>query len=145
MNDHIHYFKIGNAYQLQDEEYSLIVDIAPIADIHTPLVSLVREGDKARLTIRRFFCWDGCSGPTIDDDTNMRGCMIHDALYYLLRMGMLDLGWRYAVDRELYKAMLQDCAPRFRATYYQWAVNEFALKAAVTPRQLYVAPKRKLD
>ena len=73
----------------------------------------------------------------------MRACLSHDALYYLRRIGLVDAAtWRLAADRELHDAMVSDGAPRFRAAYYQWAVNSFAARCARagTGRTVLVAP-----
>ena len=39
------------------------------------------------LIIEPGYAWDGASGPTKDDKTNMRGSLVHDALYQILREG----------------------------------------------------------
>jgi hypothetical protein len=41
------------------------------------------------LTIRAGYAYDGPSGPTIDTPSAMRPALIHDALYQLMRMGLL--------------------------------------------------------
>lgn len=39
------------------------------------------------LIIKPGYAWDGASGPTRDDKSNMRGSLVHDALYQILREG----------------------------------------------------------
>jgi len=46
----------------------------------------VRDGI---LTIRKGYAWDGASGPTWDDKTNMLASLVHDAIYQLMREGLL--------------------------------------------------------
>jgi len=43
------------------------------------------------LAISAGYSWDGPSGPTIDTKTFMRGSLIHDAIYQLIREGALTL------------------------------------------------------
>ena len=41
------------------------------------------------LTIRKGYAWDGPSGPTWDTRSAMRGSCAHDAIYQLIRAGLL--------------------------------------------------------
>lgn len=111
--------------------------VFPPADIITPLICLRRDG---WLWVSPFFAWDGCSGPTIDDRTNMRGGQAHDALCALIRMGLLPLSFLGAVNDILPRLMLDDGAIAFRAAYYHWAVDLFAKQAATKQRVVREAP-----
>lgn len=68
-----------------------IVNIAaflrPEHEIRRSYGVLTVDGD---LSIRRGYSWDGPSGPTIDTGTFMRGSLVHDFLYQLLREGVFD-------------------------------------------------------
>jgi hypothetical protein len=90
--------------------------------VKAELVELKPDG---RLIIDKYFAWDGCSGPTLDDRTNMRAGLCHDALYYLMRTGKLGIKFRPAADDMLYHLMIQDGAWKIRATYYRWAFKKF--------------------
>lgn len=141
--EQIRYCK-GYKYQLRETAW-FHVDCYPDRDLDTPLVSLTMDG---LLIIRKYFAWDGCSGPTWDDSTNMRACLIHDALYYLMREGLLDRClWRLQADNELARYMVADGSTRFRANYYRWAVNRFGRRCAapISAREVYVAPVAKRD
>ena len=111
----------GYKYQLR-ENYLVPTRIYPERDIVTELVRLNRDG---LMLIRKYFAWDGCSGPTWDDRTNMRGGLVHDANAYLLRAGLLDPCWLPVVNNELRRMMLEDGAHPLRAQYYELAVNLF--------------------
>lgn len=128
----------GYKYQLR-EDFSVYTPIMPEHDIVVPLVSLTTTG---LLTIQKYFAWDGCSGPTWDDRTNMRACLIHDALYYLMRIGALPVTWRPAVDLLLADVMTQDGALLIRASYYELAVRLCAEDNAMpcNARKVLVAP-----
>jgi hypothetical protein len=117
------------------------VFIYPEQDIVTDLIILRSDG---WLWVSPYFAWDGCSGPTWDDSTNMRAGHCHDALYALFRMGLLDPGkWRPVADDNLHRLMVKDGAWKTRAGYYRWAVNHFASFAADHGNQKKpkVAPK----
>jgi hypothetical protein len=93
------------------------------------------------LTIRKYFAWDGCSGPTWDDRTNIRACLFHDALYYLMRLGLIPETCRQQADGLLRDVMLTDGAIPLRAGYYHFAVDRFAAGCARPPgRKVYEAP-----
>ena len=74
--------------------------------------------------------WDGCSGPTVDTQTNMRAGLVHDSLYQLMRLGLLPQSARVIADREFLLIMKEDGMNWFRRTYYYWSVRLFARKYA---------------
>lgn len=68
------------------EDLSIQLNFHPDKDIITGKVCFYRNG---LLLIKAGFMWDGPSGPTIDRACNMRAALVHDALYYLHRKGLL--------------------------------------------------------
>ena len=114
--------------------------LRPEEDIITDLIVLREDG---WLWVSQYFAWDGCSGPTWDDSTNMRAGQAHDALYALHRMGLLPLEARPQSDQVLHDIMISDGAVPVRAGYYQFAVNRFAAGAAdpKNARRVMVAPR----
>lgn len=135
-SSHIYYTK-GYKYQLREPAY-FQTQIYPTRKIVTPLVELWEDGT---LIVREYFSWDGASGPTWDNDSNMRASLAHDALYYLMRQGFLSLKWRKEADRLLKRLMLEDGSWECRAKYYFWAVTNFAKTAAKNKRKIYKSPK----
>jgi hypothetical protein len=115
--------------------------IYPDQDIVTDLIILRRDG---WMWVGKYFAWDGCSGPTWDDSTNMCAGQAHDALYALMRMGLLPMTFRPASDSVLHRLMVRDGAWDFRADYYQWGVNNFAGRHAdpKTAKVVKIAPRR---
>ncbi len=95
--------------------------------IVTPYIQLDVDGN---LWIRKGYCWDGPSGPTLDTLNFMRGSLIHDALYQLIRVGKLDPAGRWDADELLRVICLQDGMSRFRAWYVYKSVRAFGAKAA---------------
>ena len=79
-------YKKGYKYQIV-EEYQEDIDILPLEDIDTDYIDLTAEG---RLTLKSGYAWDGPSGPTFDTRNFMRGSLVHDALYQLMREEKLD-------------------------------------------------------
>jgi hypothetical protein len=80
------------------------------------------------------YAWDGPSGPTIDTKTFMRGSLIHDALYQLLRERVVRVEHlheaRQYADELLREICLEDGMNRFRAWYVFWAVRYFGWQFA---------------
>lgn len=107
---HIHY-KEGYKYQLA-ESYAVLIDIKPAAAIKTKYVRLSVLGE---LWIREGYAWDGPSGPAIDTSNFMRGSLIHDALYQLLREGLLPQDMRETADKTLRRIVLEDGMSAIRA------------------------------
>jgi len=88
-----------------------------------------------KLSIRAGYAWDGPSGPSIDTKTFMRGSLVHDALYQLMREGALPQTCRKFADRMLYKHCREDGMNWVRAKLVYAAVKLFAAKAAKTSQR----------
>jgi hypothetical protein len=120
------YYNGGYKYQLK-EIYKVSIDIKPEITIKTAYIKLDTKGS---LTIIKGYAWDGPSGPTIDTLTFMRGSLIHDALYQLMREKHLDQKYRINADRILRKICIEDRMCRLRAYWVYYAVRLFAETAA---------------
>ena len=112
-------------YQLT-QPYVLDVGIKGHA-IETPYLKLDHKGV---LTIQKSYAWDGPSGPTLDTLNFMRGSLVHDALYQLIRLKELSYGYKAYADLLLQKHCLEDGMSKFRASYVYLAVKLFGGTAA---------------
>jgi hypothetical protein len=95
------------------------------------------------LTIKQGYAWDGCSGPTHDDKTNIRGGLIHDGLYQLMRGGYLLQDCKPIADQMLRDICIEDGMNRFRAWYYYQGVKLFgnpSAKFGADPYAIQTAP-----
>ncbi len=120
-------YRSGYKYQIV-EEYSVKVDITPEADIVSDFIGLMTDG---QLTIRKSYAWDGPSGPTFDTKNFMRGSLVHDALYQLMRHEHLDKDtWRETADLELKRMCREDGMSRIRAWWVHEAVRRWGDPAA---------------
>ena len=97
------------------------------AGIKTEYIELSADGV---LTIKAGYAWDGPSGPTIDTKSFMRGSLVHDALYQLMRNEHLPASCREEADQELYRLCREDGMCRFRAWYVLLGVRKGAGFAA---------------
>ncbi len=87
------------------------------------------------LTIKKGYAWDGASGPTWDDKTNMRGSLVHDALYQIMREGGLSrVMYRKYADKLLIIICLEDGMNKLRAKIWYRAVRMFCGKSSL-PRK----------
>ena len=78
------------------------------------------------LTIAAGYAWDGASGPAIDTPSFMRGSLVHDALYQLIRLGVLAKDeHRQRADEVLRETVLEDGMLRIRAWWVYHAVRTF--------------------
>jgi len=114
-------------YQLL-QDYDIIVDIKPLIDIKTEFIILNTAG---RLIIKKWYAWDGASGPTIDTKSFMRGSLVHDALYQLMREAKIGTKHRDYADRLLQRLCIEDGMYRWRAWYVYHSVKMFAKKHAM--------------
>lgn len=134
------YSKLGSYKYKVEEEFYYIVPIYLPAPIEHSYFRLDIDG---WLTIRKGYCWDGPSGPTIDTPDFMRGSLVHDVLYQMFRLKLLDhKKYRKMADEVLRDICLFDGMPRWRAWYVYTAVRLFAEKNATRTDdyKLYEAP-----
>lgn len=114
-------YKKGYKYQLV-EEYSAYVQVLPVEDIETDYISLTKEGV---LSLSKMYAWDGATG-IIDTDSIMRGSLEHDALYQLMRMGLLSgKVYRIWADKQLRLTCKEDGMPSILAQCAYQGVRVF--------------------
>jgi len=98
-------YKDGYKYQLK-EDYITQINIIPDIPIKTDYIELTITG---QITVKNGYAWDGASGPAIDFPSIMRGSLVHDALYQLMRLSHLDEDiHREPADRLLQKMCRED-------------------------------------
>ena len=113
-------YKGGYKYQLK-EDHVTGISIKPDAPITTEYIVLSIEG---RLTVKNGYAWDGPSGPTFDTLNFMRGSLVHDALYQLMREGHLDADrYRDVADRLLQTMCQEDGMTALRAWWVYQGVR----------------------
>ena len=128
----------GYKYQLREDCFTE-TEVKPDVPAITDLVQLYPSG---LLVIKKYFAWDGCSGPTVDTRTNMRAGLVHDGFFYLMREGLLSKEWIRVVNWTLRQIMLEDGAFKWRADLYYRALIIAADKHAdpCNVKRIYLAP-----
>jgi hypothetical protein len=106
--------------------YNLIISIKEYT-IDTPYIKLDGNG---LLEISKGYAWDGPSGPTCDTLNFMRGSLVHDVLYQLIRLKEIPPRYREYADLMLKKISLEDGMSSFRAGYVYQTVRLFAGESA---------------
>jgi hypothetical protein len=92
------------------------------------------------LTIRTGYAWNGASGPTWDDKSNMRGSLVHDALYQAIIEGHLPRTLRAEADALLHAMCVEDGMNSIRAGVWLWAVRRHGLTPSIRNKDIFVAP-----
>ena len=131
-------YRKGYKYQLAENE-TFILPIEIFGDIKTEFAELSKAGV---FVIRAGYAWDGPSGPTIDTKNSMRGSLVHDALYQLMRQGHLGDNCREIADDFLYDVLVADGMNKLRAWFW-WRGVRRAAGFAADPKNIkkvYVAP-----
>ena len=82
-----------------------------VESIETEFISLFG----CDLFLKRYYAWDGASGPFPDVASVMKGSLVHDALCQLIQLGLLDPSYRKLADLEFKRICLQSGMPRFWA------------------------------
>ena len=123
-------YKKGYKYQLV-KTYDSSINIKPEQPITTDYIELSEEG---RLIIKKGYAWDGPSGPTVDTLNFMKGSLVHDALYQLMREKHLDKEeYRQSADRLLQKICEADGMSRLRAWWVYLGIRWAGDPAADSP------------
>jgi len=136
-------YREGFKYQLA-ETYCLSIPITPFRPISEEYIQLDADGG---LTIREGYAWDGPSGPTIDTLNFMRGSLVHDALYQLLRDQKFSPWkhdeYRIIADQLLYDICREDGMSALRAWWVHWAVRNFGGPSASpqNSKKIIAAPR----
>lgn len=137
----ISYYKGNYKYQLNDN-YVSCIGITP--DNPVSIKGYIELSKKGKITICKSYAWDGPSGPTIDTPNFMRGSLVHDALYQLMRQGKLCPDkYRDKADRLLQKMCKEDGMSKIRAWWVYQGVR-FGGGPGADPankRKLKKAPK----
>ncbi len=149
INNSVSYRKIDAYKYITNNDRLYITSFFPPQDIQTEFIWFRRlrpESGYGLLWIKKGYCWDGCSGPTIDFKTNMRAGLVHDALYQLMRLGLLPIKYRPNTDSELRLVCIEDGMIAFRAWYFWKAVRLFGYGSAKLEKEYdenmktYIAP-----
>ena len=122
-------YKGGFKYQLQ-KQYLTETEILPDQPVvkHKSFISLDVNG---RMVIEVGYAWDGPSGPTFDTLNFMRGSLVHDAFYQLMREGVLDpIKFRKPADQLIRKMCKEDGMNPIRAWWIYSALRLMGKKAA---------------
>lgn len=138
MRDRCLYFKRGYKYQTT-RDFHIKLDIVPYAHIDLPWVTMDMEGNTV---IKERYAWDGASGPTWDTLNSMTGSLVHDLIYQLIRLGLIDPKYKKYGDKKLHDLCTEDGMLSARADFWRWAVLEFgagSTKPSAEPKE-EVAP-----
>ena len=125
------FYKKGYKYQLT-RPVSFPLLIYPDQNIHYKYLTFLTTGV---LSIDEGYAWDGPSGPTFDTRNSMVAALIHDALYQLMRQGLLGQEWREPADKLLYSIAVWNGMNKFRAGIWYRMVRRLAAPAA-SPNKL---------
>lgn len=95
-----------------------------------------------KLLVKRGYAWDGASGLTFDTPSSMRGALGHDALYQMMREGLLPHDPCFRLANEFLRDQcVADGMWRWRANMWFKAVERFgSAHAALQPDKVLTAP-----
>ncbi len=123
----------GFKYQLA-EDYLIQTAITGY-EYDSQFLRLTKDG---WLLIRSGYAWDGASGPTKDDKTNMEGSLVHDTLYQLIRQEAIPRKYQAYSDKFFQDICKSKGMNFIRAWYYLRGLQLFG-KSSNDPKN-----KRKI-
>lgn len=124
----------GYKFQLV-ESYSVDVGFQTLVSV--AIGDWVSLTDQGVLTIKDGYAWDGASGQVEQSKEILRGSLVHDALYQLMRAGMLGQEYRERADMVLKRICLEDGMSHWFAQMVFSAVREFGASHAALGAQPY--------
>jgi len=125
------FYSAGYKYQLRGD-YDILTEICPQYDIGARFITLRADG---LLTLMDGYTWDGPSGPALDTANFMRGSLVHDALYQLIRDNLIGYEYRQYADRLLVRICREDGMSKIRAWWVYQAVRFGGAASANTRNQ----------
>lgn len=132
-----HFENVKIEYQkITKWKYRLTKDVElfiPIFGIRATIPGYAELFPDGRLIIFKGYCWDGCSGPTVDCKKSMAASLVHDVLYQMIRMGLLPPEYVYDADEIFHLLLLAAKMIAFRAWYYLKGVGTWIAHRSATP------------
>lgn len=129
-------------YQLA-ENYSIKIPIYPDDWTSTEFIQLEVDG---WLTIWKGYAWDGPSGPVMDTKETMRASLVHDALYQLMRWGVLDGDvHQEAADKIFKRICIEDGLSKSLAKIFYKGLLKFGKpnRKPINKKKTHRAPKNR--
>lgn len=123
------YRKLHGYKYLTEEPYARNVSVPGF--IEHPYIVL----DCGYIKVVKNYAFDGPSGPTKDDKTNMNASLIHDCQYQLMRLGLVNRRYRKVIDMDFRRHCIEDGMGKFRAWYYYNAVRIFGAKTCLPEKK----------
>lgn len=122
----------GFKYQVV-EDFVLKIDFYPKKDLHDEFCILYKDGT---LLIKKGFAWDGASGPTIDTVNSMIPSIVHDALYRMIRHGLLDIKDKDKSDLIFHDLLIKYGMNKIRAKYWYLGVKYYGKDSCTKPSRI---------
>ena len=119
--DRVLYFRRGYKYVVK-RDFHAQLDIIPYAPINQDHMQMDMNGNAV---IVAGYPWNGASGPTFDTLNSMRGSLVHDFIYELIRLNLIDKKYKEYADKLLHDLCTEDGMWSWRADYWRWAVLKF--------------------
>ncbi len=133
------YRKRNWKYDLPESE-TFQTRIKPGRTLKTDWITLQPDGT---LTLEAGYAWDGPSGPAVDTPNSLRGSAIHDALYQLMKLGLLDMKWFDESNREFLRWLKKDGMWYLRRRGWYRAVQLYGedyMTRGHDDQTIYIAP-----
>jgi hypothetical protein len=105
-------------------------------DTESPFISVI----SGYLILKAGYAWDGPSGPTLDSKDFMRGSLVHDAIYQLIREGIIPRECKDAADDLLIALCKADGMGAIRRWYVLQAVKRFGVSSTIRNKDILCAP-----
>ncbi len=115
----------GYKYQLA-EDVSVAVPLFADVTVISKWFTLKR----GVLTVTAGYCWDGPSGPTYDSENSMLPSLVHDALYQMIRAGLIAEDRAGDADYELDRLSRDRGMSAFRRLIWFNGLSLFGFNAA---------------
>lgn len=127
------YSKVQYKYYLE-ETVSVQTSLRPVQSAIVP--GYIFLGVDGKMIIYSRYAWDGATGG-VNFKGNRLAVLVHDAIYQLIREGLIDVSLKAQSDKDLRDMMISEGSWRFVANFFYFCVSRFGNAFATKKKKVY--------
>jgi len=127
------YSKVQYKYYLE-ETIEVQTSLRPVQSAIVP--GYIFLGLDGKMIIYRRYAWDGATGG-VNFKGNRLAVLVHDAIYQLIREGLIGKSLKDQSDKDLRDMMIAEGSWKFVANFFYFCVSKFGNAFATKKKKIY--------
>ena len=127
------YSKVQYKYYLE-ETVSIQTSLRPVQSAIVP--GYIFLGVDGKMIIYSRYAWDGATGG-VNFKGNRLAVLVHDAIYQLIREGLIDVSVKEQADKDLRDMMIAEGSWKWVANFFYFCVSKFGNVFATRKKKIY--------